>query len=92
LTSWGTRAVCPSFPSQGSASLSHLRSGNERTFGVKKTTFNLQGARHRKKSFWLIRLHLMATLQHAKPWIAAASAADLLDDLTGPVAAAKNAV
>jgi len=34
----------------------------------------------------------MATLQHAKPWIAAASAADLLDDLTGPVAAAKNAV
>ena len=45
------------------------RSGCERSFSMKKERFDLEQAKHRRKSFWLIRLHLMAVLQHALAWI-----------------------
>lgn len=37
---------------------------------MKKPFFKLEDARHRRKSFWTIRLYLMAILQHAKAWVA----------------------
>ena len=36
---------------------------------MKKERFDLEQAKHRRKSFWLIRLYLMAVLQHALAWI-----------------------
>jgi hypothetical protein len=45
-----------------------LRSGCERSNAMKKEVFHLEDAHHRRHSFWLIRLHLMAILQHARVW------------------------
>jgi hypothetical protein len=45
-----------------------LRAGCERSNAVKKERFRLEHARHRRASFWLIRLHLIALLQHARAW------------------------
>lgn len=69
----------------------NLRSGCERSNSVKKETFKLQAARHRRSSFWLIRLHLCAVLQHVRAWVAQdkASAASLLDELLGRSSLAK---
>lgn len=47
-----------------------LRSGTERSNNLKKGVYALPGCRHRRASFWLIRLHLAGLLQHAKAWVA----------------------
>lgn len=60
-----------------------LRSGTERSNAVKKETFKLEGAKHRRASFWLIRLHLIAILQHARAWVAPEAAGTLVDHLLG---------
>lgn len=46
-----------------------LRTGCERSNAHKKGRFLLEQARHRRASFWLIRLHLIAILQHALVWV-----------------------
>lgn len=65
------------------ATLYKLRSGTERSNSVKKETFSLEGAHHRRASFWLIRLHLIAILQHAKTWVATENASALVERLLG---------
>lgn len=77
--------LCPPIPrnSPGYQPLMNLRSGCERSNSVKKETFKLEAAHHRRSSFWLIRLHLIALLQHARAWVARASPADLVADLLG---------
>lgn len=65
------------------ARLYTLRSGTERSNAVKKTVFGLERARHRRASFWLIRLHLISILQHARAWVASEAAEPLLDHLLG---------
>jgi hypothetical protein len=63
--------------------LMNLRSGCERSFSVKKQRFKLLEARHRRASFWLIRTHLMAVLQHALAWVAKEDADGLVGQLLG---------
>jgi hypothetical protein len=63
--------------------LMKLRSGCERSFSVKKEHFKLLAARHRRASFWLIRLHLIALLQHGLAWVAKEDARGLVDHLLG---------
>jgi len=63
--------------------LMNLRSGCERSFSVKKKRFKLLAARHRRASFWLFRLHLMALLQHGLAWVAKKDAQGLVDHLLG---------
>jgi hypothetical protein len=63
--------------------LYNLRSGTERSNSMKKEAFRLESARHRRSSFWLIRLHLIAILQHAKAWVANEGAKGLVDELLG---------
>lgn len=53
------------------AELMALRSGCERSNAVKKGGLKLEEARHLRASFWLIRLHLCAILQHARAWASA---------------------
>ena len=65
------------------AELYNLRSGCERSNAVKKETFALERARHRRASFWLIRLHLIAVLQHARTWVADQDAGRLVEHLLG---------
>jgi len=47
----------------------NLRSACEGRFAVKKERFKLIQSKHRRASFWLIRVHLMALLQHGLAWI-----------------------
>jgi hypothetical protein len=77
--------LCPPVPRNSPLheKLYNLRSGCERSFSAKKTCFNLQAARHCRKSFWLIRLYLMAVLQHAKAWVANEDPMTLVDHLLG---------
>ena len=77
--------LCPSIPRSTNrfADLMRLRSGCERSNAVKKAQFQLESARHRRASFWLIRLHLIAVLQHARAWVAGRSAAALVQELIG---------
>lgn len=63
--------------------LYNLRSGCERSNSVKKETFKLEAARHRRSSFWLIRLHLIAILQHARTWVADEDPNAFVDFLLG---------
>jgi hypothetical protein len=63
--------------------LMNLRSGSERSFSVKKERFKLLQARHRRGSFWLIRVHLIAVLQHGLAWVADQDAQKLVDHLLG---------
>jgi len=67
-----------------------LRSGCERSNSVKKETYHLEAAKHRRSSFWLIRLHLMAILQHARTWVLEEDASAFVDSLLG-VAEAREA-
>lgn len=78
--------LCPPIPrnSPGYQPLMNLRSGCERSNSVKKEAFKLEAARHRRSSFWLIRLHLIALLQHARAWVARVAPADLVADLLSP--------
>jgi hypothetical protein len=77
--------LCPPIPRNHPEyrRLINLRSGCERSFSVKKERFKLQQARHRRRSFWLIRAHLIALLQHAMAWVAHEDEAALLDRLLG---------
>jgi hypothetical protein len=78
--------LCPPLPRNSSTftSLYNLRSGTERSNAVKKETFELEAAGHRRASFWLIRLHLIGVLQHARAWVAKEDARELVDFLLGP--------
>lgn len=65
------------------------RSACERSNNLKKGPHALEDCRHRRLSFWKIRVTLIALLQHAKAWVANLSAAELLDGLlTKRIAAA----
>ena len=77
--------LCPPVPRNhpNFQKLMDLRSGCERSNSAKKECFKLEAARHRRSSFWLIRLHLIALLQHAKAWVAHDDAADLVSFLLG---------
>jgi hypothetical protein len=59
----------------------NLRSACERSNAAKKVGFKLEAARHRRASFWLIRLHLCAIAQHARAWLAKADAEAWLTEL-----------
>lgn len=64
--------LCPSIP-RNSARYPELykrRTASERSNSVKKEAFALEAAHHRRSSFWLIRLHLIGLLQHARAWAA----------------------
>lgn len=65
-----------------------LRSGCERSNAMKKSVMKLEHARHRRRSFWLIRLHLMAILQHAMAWVAEVDPRQLARELLGELAQA----
>lgn len=82
--------LCPSIPRNTAryAALAKLRSGCERSNSVKKEKFRLEQARHRRASFWLIRLHLIAVLQHARAWVADRAAIEFVHELLGRRAAA----
>jgi hypothetical protein len=82
--------LCPKTPrsTERYAALMRLRAGAERSNSVKKATFRLEHARHRRASFWLIRLHLIAILQHGRAWVAGRSAVDFVRELIGQRAAA----
>ena len=77
--------LCPPVPRNSPTfhRLYNLRSGSERSFSYKKHHLQLEAARHRRYSFWLITLYLMAIVQHAKAWVAHYSATALLDELLG---------
>lgn len=81
---WNPR-LCPPVPrnSKTYTTLYKLRSGCERSNSVKKETFKLEDARHRRASFWLIRLHLIAVLQHARAWVAVGAGRAVVDHLLG---------
>jgi len=77
--------LCPAV-SRNSAlyqELYDLRTGCERSNSIKKGPFKLEAARHRRASLWLIRLHLIAILQHARVWVMGRPANELLDILLG---------
>lgn len=64
--------IMPHTP-RNSARYLHLynqRSGAERSNSMKKETFHLEDARHRRYSLWFLRLALIAILQHARVWVA----------------------
>ncbi len=63
--------------------LYRMRSGTERSNNLKKGVYALPGCRHRRASFWLIRLHLAALLQHAKAWVADLDARVFVAQLLG---------
>lgn len=85
--------LCPPVPrnSKTYETLYKLRSGCERSNSVKKETFKLEDARHRRASFWLVRLHLIAVLQHARAWVEDGAARRLVDHLLGREPAARSA-
>jgi hypothetical protein len=77
--------LCPPLPRNHKRfkKLMKLRSGSERSFAVKKQRFQLEQARHRRQSFWLIRLYLMGVLQHAMAWVGKEDPLSLLQELLG---------
>ncbi len=77
--------LCPPVPRNSPAhqKLLNHRSGCERSNAVKKGRFKLEQARHRRWSFWLIRLHLIAVLQHVQVWVGDLDSAALVDHLLG---------
>jgi hypothetical protein len=77
--------LCTPVPrnSHGWTKLYAHRSGCERSNSIKKTKFKLEAARHRRASFWLIRLHLMAILQHAMAWVKEEEAEVWMGELLG---------
>lgn len=60
------------------------RSACERSNNTKKGPHELEACRHRRLSFWKIRVTFIALLQHAKVWVAGKSAKELLDSLLQP--------
>jgi len=65
--------------------LYRLRSGTERSNSLKKGAYALPSCRHRRWSFWLIRLYLAALLQHARAWVAELDARRFVAQLLGEV-------
>jgi hypothetical protein len=59
----------------------NLRSACERSYSIKKEYFDLEKAKHRRKSFWLIRLHCIAILQHALAWVSKENKQAFVDSL-----------
>ena len=53
--------------------------------------FKIEDARHRRASFWLVRLHLIAVLQHARAWVDSNAARRLVNHLLGHEAAEETA-
>jgi len=60
------------------------RTASERSNSVKKEVFGLVRARHRRQSFWLIRLVSIAILQHARAWVADIDLDVFLTELLAP--------
>jgi hypothetical protein len=60
-----------------------LRSGCERSFSVKKEPLKLLQAKHRRASFWLFRVYLMAVLQHGLAWVAKENVQGVVEELLG---------
>jgi hypothetical protein len=85
--------LCPPIPrnSPRHQELLNLRSGCERSNSVKKVVLKLEAAHHRRRSFWLIRLHLIALLQHARAWVASNDTQALIDHMLGRVPEARAA-
>jgi len=85
VNTWDNPRLCPPVArnTHRFEQLYKLRTASERSNSVKKETFGLQTARHRRSSFWLIRLHLIAILQHARAWTAAEDANGLVNHLLG---------
>lgn len=77
--------LCPPLPRNHwrFRKLMKLRSGSERSFSQKKQRFLLEQAGHRRRSFWLIRVHMMAVLQHGLAWVAKDNALLLVRQLLG---------
>ena len=77
--------LCPPLPrnSQRFQKLMNLRSGTERSNSMKKCRFKLEAARHRRHSFWLIRLHFIAVLQHGLAWVPDTNAKEFVARLLG---------
>ena len=73
------------------AELYRKRTESERSNSVKKETFDLLGAHHRRKSFWFFRLIGIAILQHAKAWVAGVDIDEFLALLLGTTKDAKTA-
>jgi hypothetical protein len=63
--------IFPVIPRNAAAYPRHygLRSGCERSFATKKEVYELEGCKHRRASFWLIRAYGLAMLQHARAWV-----------------------
>jgi hypothetical protein len=59
------------------------RSGCERRNSLDKVRFDLEAAHHRRPSFWLIRRHLIALLEHALAWVSGLDSTELVDELLG---------
>lgn len=59
------------------------RSGTERSNSLKKVKYKLVQSRHRRSSFWLIRLNLMAILQHAQIWVSGVDAQASIREFLG---------
>lgn len=67
-----------------------LRTGCERSNSRKKQAYRLDGCRHRRSSYWHIRIGLAALLQHGAAWVSGEDAQQFLDGLlreASPVAA-----
>jgi hypothetical protein len=59
------------------------RSGCERRNSLDKVRFDLEAAHHRRPSFWLIRRHLIAILEHALAWVSDIDSAGFVNELLG---------
>ena len=59
----------------------NLRTACERSNSLKKEKYQLIACRHRRKSFWLIRLYQIALLQHAAVWVQDQNPEVLMDHL-----------
>ncbi|MCB9762269.1 MAG: hypothetical protein H6739_20890 [Alphaproteobacteria bacterium] len=69
--------------SAGYRKLYKKRTGCERSNDEKKSKLKLEAARHRRWSFWLIRLNLLALLQHARAWVSKLDARAFVEGLMG---------
>lgn len=59
------------------------RTSCERSNAYKKGPGRLEACGHRRASFWLIRLYIIAIVQHARAWTASMNARSFLADFLG---------
>ena len=69
--------------SAGYRKLYAQRTACERSNAMKKEVLGLDRCKHRRRSFWLIRLYLCALLQHARVWVAGVDARSKMRMLLG---------